>query len=136
MSALGIAEVSRRSGLPASALRYYEQRGLIQSIGREGRRRVFAESVLQRLALIALGQQGGLSLDAIGAMLGPGGTLRVDRPLLRDAADELEREILRLQRVRDALRHVAECSAVDHLQCPEFQKLLAAATRPPRAAPG
>ena len=52
---MDINEVSKASGLPASTLRYYEEKGLIRSIGRNGLRRVFAESVLQRLSLIALG---------------------------------------------------------------------------------
>ena len=62
---MDIAEVARRSGVPASALRYYEARGLIASVGRQGLRRVFAPKVLDELALIALGQAAGFSLDEI-----------------------------------------------------------------------
>ena len=69
MQELDIAEVARRTGLAASALRYYEQKGLIQPIGRHGLRRVFAASVLERIALIALGRAAGLSLADIGAIL-------------------------------------------------------------------
>ena len=49
---MDIAEVARRSGLPASTLRYYEERGLISSVGRQGLRRLFHPTVLERLALI------------------------------------------------------------------------------------
>jgi len=60
-----ITEVARRSGVPASALRFYEQKRLIASIGRRGLHRVFDPGVLERLALIALGRSAGFSLDEI-----------------------------------------------------------------------
>ncbi|MFK4074995.1 MerR family transcriptional regulator [Ectopseudomonas khazarica] len=69
MKELDIGTVARWSGLPASTLRYYEEKGLIRSIGRNGLRRVFAESVLQRLSLIALGRTAGFSLEDIAGML-------------------------------------------------------------------
>ncbi|HEY0661985.1 MAG TPA: MerR family DNA-binding transcriptional regulator, partial [Lysobacter sp.] len=49
-----IAEVAKRSGIPASTLRFYDEKGLIASVGRQGLRRVFDAGVLERLALIAL----------------------------------------------------------------------------------
>lgn len=58
---MDIAEVSRRSGLPASALRFYEDKGLIRSIGRRGLRRLFsADATFRRLlgAAAAGGQRG------------------------------------------------------------------------------
>ena len=60
---MDITEVALRSGLPASTLRFYEEKGLIASIGRQGLRRVFGPGVLGRLALIALGRAAGFSLD-------------------------------------------------------------------------
>lgn len=51
---MDIAEVARRSGMAASTLRYYEDQGLIRSIGRKGLRPVFDVDILPRLALIAL----------------------------------------------------------------------------------
>ena len=62
---MDIAEVAKRSGVPASTLRFYEEKGLISSIGRQGLRRVFNDSILERLALIALGRAVGFSLDEI-----------------------------------------------------------------------
>jgi DNA-binding transcriptional MerR regulator len=52
---LDIAEVAERSSIPASTLRFYEEKGLIASTGRRGLRRLFDADVLDRLALIALG---------------------------------------------------------------------------------
>ena len=122
---MDIAELSKRTGLAASALRYYEARGLIQSCGRKGLRRLFSEQVLQRLALIALGQRAGFSLDEIGQMLTSG---RIDRALLLLRADELDRRIDELAAMRDGLRHAAHCPAPDHFQCPKFLRLLARAS--------
>ena len=68
-----IAEVAKRSGLRASTLRYYEEKGLIQSVGQPGERRRFAPGVMDQLALIALGQSAGFSLDDIRSMFLPGG---------------------------------------------------------------
>ena len=69
MKELDIGEVVRQSGVPASALRFYEEKGLIASIGRRGQRRVFAGDVLQRLALIALGFKQVEAHDAVRAAL-------------------------------------------------------------------
>ncbi|MGU7772104.1 helix-turn-helix domain-containing protein [Burkholderia sp. MR1-5-21] len=124
MGSLDIADVARHAGLPASTLRYYEEKGLIVSNGRRGLRRQYGQAVLQRLALIALGRVAGFSLDEIGAMLGTGGEPAIDRATLDAKADELDRTIRRLSAVRDGLRHAAVCPAPSHLQCPSFQKLL------------
>ncbi|KVL67803.1 helix-turn-helix domain-containing protein [Burkholderia ubonensis] len=124
MGRLDIADVARHAGLPASTLRYYEEKGLIASNGRRGLRRQYDQAVLQRLALIALGREAGFSLDEIGAMFGAGGEPDIDRAKLDAKADELDRTIRRLSAVRDGLRHAAACPAPSHLQCPSFQKLL------------
>src|SRR5580765_7494477 len=61
MKDMDIVEVSRQSGVPASTLRFYEEKGLIASIGRRGMRRLFDSGVLERLALIALGRTASFS---------------------------------------------------------------------------
>jgi len=124
---MDIAEVAKRSGVPASALRYYEEKELIASVGREGLRRRFAPAVLNRLALIALGQAAGFSLDEIREMLARDGPLRIDRRMLASKADEIDRTIRRLQAMSDGLRHAAVCPAPSHAECPTFQRLLKAA---------
>ncbi|MBW6179580.1 MerR family transcriptional regulator, partial [Pseudomonas aeruginosa] len=77
MRQLDIGEVARRSGVPASTLRYYEEKGLIASSGRHGLRRLFDAGVLERLALIGLGRAAGLSLDEIAGMGAADGALRI-----------------------------------------------------------
>jgi DNA-binding transcriptional MerR regulator len=131
---LDINEVARRSGVPASTLRYYDEKGLIRSVGRRGLRRVFDPRVLERLALIALGRAAGFSLDEIAAMFTPDGRPAIDRSKLAAKADELDRVIKRLGSMRDGLRHAAACPAKSHLECPSFRRLLkAAASGPPPA---
>jgi DNA-binding transcriptional MerR regulator len=124
MGELDIAEVSRRSGVPASALRYYEERGLITSVGRQGLRRLFEPDVLQRLALIALGRAAGFPLGEIALMFAPDGKPRLDRAQLRAKADELDGKIRRLLAMRDGLRHAAACPAPSHMECPQFRRIL------------
>jgi DNA-binding transcriptional MerR regulator len=130
-----ITEVARRSGLPASTLRFYEEKGLIASVGRRGLHRVFDPGVLERLALIALGRSTGFSLDEIALMFAPDGQFRIDRQMLAAKAEELDRKIRKLTQMRDSLRHAAVCPARSHMECPTFRRILRAAVSrgiPPR----
>jgi DNA-binding transcriptional MerR regulator len=124
---LDIAEVAQRSGVPASTLRFYEEKGLVASTGRRGLRRLFDPGVLDRLALIALGRAAGLSLDEIALMFAPDGRPRIDRQLLAAKAEELDGTIRRLSAMRDGLRHAAACRAPSHMECPTFRRILRAA---------
>jgi len=132
MKLMDIAEAARRSGLPASTLRYYEEKGLIRSVGRRGLKRLFTPDILQRLSLISLGRNAGFALDEIGGMFAPDGRLRIDRKKLSAKADALQRTIGELTALRDGLRHAAACPARNHLECPTFRRLLRAAERPHR----
>ncbi len=135
MQLLDIAEVAQRSGLPASALRFYEEKGLIVSVGRRGLRRLFEPDVMERLALIALGRTAGFSLEEISAMFGPNGRVRIKREKLNAKADELDRTIRHLAAMRDGLRHAAVCKAPSHMECPTFRRLVRVAGAGRLAAP-
>jgi len=124
---LDIAEVAQRAGIPASTLRFYEEKGLIVSIGRRGLRRVFHPGVVERLALIALGRAAGFSLEEIARMFAPDGRPRIDRRLLAAKADELDKTIHELRAMRDGLRHAAVCPAPNHMECRTFRRLMSAA---------
>lgn len=124
---LDIGDVARQSGVPASALRFYEEKGLIAATGRRGLRRQFHPDVLDRLALVALGQAAGFSLDEIAGMLAGDGQVHIDRQMLSDKADALDRTIRQLTAMRDGLRHAAACPAPSHMACPTFQRILRAA---------
>jgi DNA-binding transcriptional MerR regulator len=128
MRDLDIAEVAQRSGIPASTLRFYEEKGLIESVGRRGLRRLFDSGVLERLALIALGRAAGFSLEEIARMFAPDGRPQIDRAVLAAKADELDQKIRELGAMRDGLRHAAACKAPSHLECAKFRRLLRAAS--------
>ena len=124
---LDITEVARRSGVPASTLRFYEEKGLIASTGRRGLRRLFDRGVLERLALISLGRAAGFTLEEIARMFTADGRPRIDRQALADKAEALDATIRKLTAMRDGLRHAAACPARTHLECPTFRRLLRAA---------
>ncbi len=124
---MDISKVAQQSGVRASTLRFYEEKGLIASIGRRGLRRVFAPDVFERLALIALGRAAGFSLEEIARMFRTGGRPRIDRQMLASKAEELDGTIRRLSAIRDGLRHATACPAASHMECPTFRRLLRAA---------
>ena len=127
MKPLDIAEVAQRSGVAASTLRFYDEKGLIASTARRGLRRLFAPGVLERLALIALGRSAGFSLDEIARMFAPDGQVRIDRQMLAAKAEELDRTIRRLSALRESLRHAAACPAPSHMECPKVRRYLQSA---------
>ncbi|HEU5133778.1 MAG TPA: helix-turn-helix domain-containing protein [Steroidobacteraceae bacterium] len=121
---MDIGEVASRAGIPASALRFYEEKGLIASVGRRGLRRLFDRNVLEQLAFISLGRSAGFSLDEIARMFAPDGRPRIDRQLLEDKANQLDLTVRKLSAMRDGLRHAAACRAPSHMECPTFRRLL------------
>lgn len=126
---MDIGEVVQQTGLPPSTLRYYEEKGLIQSTGRRGLRRVFDPSVIERLALIALGQSAGFTLEELARLLKRSARPAINRKRLAEKADELDERIRELTAMRDGLRHAADCKAPSHWACPTFQRLLRGALK-------
>jgi DNA-binding transcriptional MerR regulator len=129
MKLLDIGEIAAATGIRPSALRYYEEIGLITSVARHGLRRQFPPEVLMQLKLVLMGQTAGFSLDEIAGMFGKFGTPNLPRPVLLEKADDLDRQIRELTALRDTLRHVAECRAPSHLECPTFRRLMEVAGR-------
>ena len=133
MKILDIGDVSEQSGIPPSTLRYYEEIGLISSVGRHGLRRQYEPQTLLQLSLIALGKSAGFSLEEIAGIFGRDGTPTLPREALHRKADELDRQIRKLAALSDTLRHVAECSAPTHMDCPTFRRLVDVAGRHTKA---
>src|SRR3982074_3352404 len=77
---LTIGEVSRRSGVAASALRFYEERGLIRSERAGSGHRRYPRAVLRRIAFIVLAQRMGLRLEEVGTELAKRPENRVPEP--------------------------------------------------------
>ncbi|SFQ49070.1 helix-turn-helix domain-containing protein [Nitratireductor indicus] len=130
MKFLDIGEVAAQSGVKPSALRYYEEIGLISSVSRHGLRRQFVSEVLLQLNLIAMGKTAGFSLDEIAGMFGRNGMPDLPRDVLHAKADAIDRKILELSALRDTLRHVADCPAPSHMECPTFRRLVSLAGTP------
>lgn len=124
---MDIGEVARRAHVSTSTLRFYEEKGLIKSIGRHGLRRQYGKQVLDQLALIALGRAAGFSLNEIAQMFGENGQPKLDRAMLNEKAEQLQLMIQRLDLISRGLRHAAVCPAENHMQCPTFQNFLKAA---------
>ncbi|MEU8350538.1 MerR family transcriptional regulator [Streptomyces sp. NPDC048845] len=90
MELVGIGEAARITGVNASALRYYEERGLVRPAERRGGRRMYGREQLRRLVFLQLMQRVGMSLDAAGAVLDdPGEQWRAAVREQLDALDEL-----------------------------------------------
>lgn len=133
MNLLDIGTVSERSGVPPSTLRYYEEIGLIRPVSRRGLRRQYDLDTPEQLALIALGKAAGFSLEEIKGMFGKDGAPHLPRPTLHERADKLDLQIRQLTTLRNALRHVAECPAETHMECPKFRRLVRVASHLPKA---
>lgn len=134
MNLLDIGTLSEESGISVSTLRYYDEIGLIESLGRHGLRRQFGPETLTQLALISLGKTAGFSLEEIRRVFGRQGIAALPRDVLHRRADDIDGQIKRLTTLRNALRHVAECPAPSHMECPKFRKLLRLASRLPDVA--
>ncbi|MDX6914188.1 helix-turn-helix domain-containing protein [Pectobacterium carotovorum] len=121
---MDIGEIAEKSGITPSALRYYEEIGLIASVSRHGLRRQFPADVLLQLRLITLGKSAGFSLQEIAGMFNKNGMPDLPRTVLHKKADEIDQQIHELKILRDTLRHVADCPAPSHMECPTFRKLV------------
>ncbi len=129
MKLLEISEVAKLSGVSASALRYYESRNLISSVGRRGLRRLFEPVVLDVLDTISLAKWAGFSLDEIAAWIGKDGTVRLNREQIGSRADEIDALASRLQALAKMLRHTSNCPAPDHYECQTFRRMLRVARK-------
>ncbi|MGW0174822.1 redox-sensitive transcriptional activator SoxR [Rhodococcus sp. NPDC003322] len=136
---LTVGEVSERSGLAASALRYYESQGLIESTRTSGNQRRYQRSVLRKIAFIRAARSIGLSLDEIAATMGtlPGGRAptRADwARLSRSWRARLDEQIEALEALRDGLESCIGCGCLSLQTCALSNPNDSAATYGPGAA--
>lgn len=119
---LTIGELSARSGLPHSTLRFYEDAGLIESTRTAGNQRRYERAMVRRLAFVRAAQRVGLTLDQIRAALT---TLPEDRTpnkadwerLSRAWRAELDERIATLGRLRDQLTSCIGCGCLSLKHC-------------------
>lgn len=134
---LPISEVSRRSGVAASALRFYEERGLIKSERAGSGHRRYPRAVLRRIAFIVFAQKIGLTLDEVGAQLAKLPENRV--PERADWASlsggwtrRIDERIEELERLRGGLTQCIGCGCLSLQLC----RLANPADRAGRSGPG
>jgi MerR family transcriptional regulator, redox-sensitive transcriptional activator SoxR len=130
MAGLRIGEVAERSGIAASAIRYYESEGLVPRPGRRNGQRVYDETILDQLALIDVAKRAGFTVAEIKRLLtgfsrrtAPGERWRA---LTRGKLSELDERIAGAERMKAVLQVVMRC------RCPT----LADCSRAMRAAAG
>ena len=119
---LTISTVARRSGVAASALRFYEERGLIQSERAGSGHRRYPRAVLRRIAFIVFAQKMGLALDEIGAELA-----KLPKDQVPERADwakisgswtkRIDERIAELERLRAGLTQCIGCGCLSLEQC-------------------
>jgi MerR family redox-sensitive transcriptional activator SoxR len=119
---IDIGELARRSGLAASALRFYEASGLIEAVRSTGNRRRFPRSTLRKVAFIRAAQNVGVSLDAIREALNglpqQRAPTRADwEKLSTKWAALLDEKIAALNRLRDSLTSCIGCGCLSLDQC-------------------
>jgi MerR family redox-sensitive transcriptional activator SoxR len=119
---LTIAEVARRSGVAASALRYYESLGLITSERAGSGHRRYPRTVLRRIAFIVFARRIGLSLEEIGVELSrlppDRAPIRQDWSLLSGAwTARIDERIAELQRLRAGLTECIGCGCLSLDRC-------------------
>jgi MerR family transcriptional regulator, copper efflux regulator len=143
-----IEEVARRFGVRASALRYYERRGLLEPTVRRAGRRWYGQAELRRLAIIGFWQRSGLlSLEEIADILGGPSQNRGWKQIVSDRREALDAQIKQMTVARDYLEHLLTCPRDHSLDgCPHFEAairgahgtddLAGSAARPPYAAAG
>jgi MerR family transcriptional regulator, copper efflux regulator len=118
---LTIGELARRAGVTASALRYYEELGLLPEPARVSGQRRYAESAARLVAVILLYSDAGFTLAEQKALLAASASTPGDRRqlMLRKLA-EVDEQIARAQAIRDAISHALRCPHDDITQCPNF----------------
>ncbi len=122
---LAIGEVARLSGKAPSAIRYYEEVGLLEAPERSGGRRRYPRTVVRTLAVIETAQRAGLSLDEIRLLLQATPSNRAATERLREVAERklpvLREAIGRAEIVRLWLEDAARCHCPTLDDCPLFE---------------
>jgi MerR family redox-sensitive transcriptional activator SoxR len=120
MRSLLIGDVARRTGLAVSALRYYDEIGLLGEVPRRAGARQFPVSVLRRLALIRAAQEAGFTLAEIGFLFRerPDAPVRQQWEILATRRlPELDALIDRLTRLRETLADCLDCGCLSLTKC-------------------
>lgn len=122
---LTIGELAERVGVATSALRYYEEVGLLEPTERRAGRRHYHGSAVEVVGTILLLRDVGFTITEIGQLYSTRADRAVQRTLLRRKLEELSRKAAKIDIARQALEHGLNCPAPDIITCPN------ATARPP-----
>ena len=117
---LTIGQVAARSGLRASAIRYYEAQGLLPRPARQGSKRIYPPSVLQRLAVIELAKAAGFELAEVRALMSEGHSADAApawSKLIPQKELEIEAQMERLLAMKSILARLSACRCATLEQC-------------------
>ena len=124
---LTIGELARRSGVATSALRYWEEIGLLPAAARVSGQRRYPQSAAELVGVILLLRDVGFSLAEQKAFLASRATApRGWQRLARRKLAELDDQIAKAQAAREAINHALRCPHDDILDCPTFASVTAA----------
>ena len=119
---LSIGDIARRTGLSVSAVRYYEEKGLVSSLRTRGNQRRFLRGEIRRLSFILIAQKLGLSLGEIEAALarlpqGRNPNAADWKAISSDIRARIDAEIAALEMVRDDLDGCIGCGCLSLKNC-------------------
>jgi len=120
---LDIGEVAARSGMAASALRFYEREQIIASVDRKGLRRQFGSEVLTTLGVVAMCRRAGFTLGEIKELLATGGR-PTWKAFVAHKRDELRAQAEHLGRIAEQLDHALDCPSANVFDCEHFKAAL------------
>jgi DNA-binding transcriptional MerR regulator len=120
---LDIGEVASRTGLAASALRFYEREEIIASVDRKGLRRQYGPEVLDTLAVVAMCRRAGFSLSEIKLLLATDGRSEWKTFAARKR-DELRAQVEHLGTIAEQLDHALRCPSPNVFDCEHFRARL------------
>jgi DNA-binding transcriptional MerR regulator len=119
---LSIGELSERTGVPATTLRYYDDLGLVRAAGRAAGRRRYAASAVRDVGLILFFREIGFSLAEIGRFLA--GERQSQREMMDRKLAELAEQAHRIEVARTALEHGRQCPAGEPMKCSRFWSII------------
>jgi DNA-binding transcriptional MerR regulator len=121
---LSIGELAQRTGVSTSALRYYDELGLVSPAARESGRRRYGTSAAAQVGVIVFLREVGFSLADIGSFLATDMPRSRQEIIDRKLAQVVEQQH-RLEVAREVLEHGRHCPAGDPMRCPRFWSIIA-----------
>jgi DNA-binding transcriptional MerR regulator len=119
---MSIGELSERTGVPTSTLRYYDELGLVRPAGRTAGRRRYAASAVRDVGVILFFREIGFTLDEIGRFIA--GERAGRREIIDRKLAELAEQQRRIEVARTALEHGRRCPASEPMECSRFWSII------------